>query len=350
MAKTSKTIPQKEKAPSSQPPADKIPVEPRPEEYVLGACVLTSNFKVDKDSSVPGRCEPVSKYMCSITEGHLEQLKKDCNWENKKTVIPSLEEDITTYVKGLLSVGKVAVLRPPPGEEEASISVPKSVKDNKRKRASSSKDPKSKMRTARKPKKNIISLTMESVLHLRDEDKEEEENDGSVLVARMKKTIDAPKAAESMVIYKAPPRTEEISDEGSGRVPELLEIEDASHRSQQTVGISEALRTEENAPSESLGAIATTVHREACSRSRAELRRYEADLRRVIEERNTLRLLFRQRKEEIKDLRAELAKAQQEQIDLTEQVMIILKIHGLDSGMMANILISHLQQKLEVFV
>ncbi|XP_075090410.1 uncharacterized protein LOC107785141 isoform X3 [Nicotiana tabacum] len=286
-------------------------------------------------------------------------------------------------------VGKDAVLRPSSVEEEASASDPKPVKDNKRKRASASEDPKSKMRMTRKSRKNTIPLTVESVLRLRDED-EEEENDGSVLVARMKKSIDAPKAAESMVIYKAPPQTEEMSREGSGRVPKSLKIEDASHRSQQPVGISEwagpeALRTEENAPSESLGAIvigdlptlpafsewaireaqalgalemswshegedpfsglftgvedaaspsdvsglfcemqqalnrAVAIHREACSRSRAELHRFEADLRRVTEERNVLRLLSGQREEEIKGIRTELAKAHQDQTDLTEQ-------------------------------
>ncbi|XP_070034853.1 uncharacterized protein [Nicotiana tomentosiformis] len=306
MAKTSKTIPQKEKASSSQPAADKIPVEPRPEEYVPGAFVLISDFKVDKGSSVPGRC-----------------------------------------------VGKDAVLRPPSIEEEAPASIPKPVKDNKRKRASASEDPKPKTRMARKPGKNAIPLTVESVLRLRDKDEEEVGNDGSVLVARMKKTTNAAKAAESMVIYKAPPQAEEISEEGSGRGPESLEIEDSSHRSRRTVGTSEgagpvALRTEENAPSESLGAIAAAVHRETCSRSRAELRRYEADLRWVTEERNALRLLFGQREEEIKDLRVELAKTQQDQTDLTEQVMVILKTYGLDSGTVANILISQLQQKLEV--
>ncbi|XP_070035661.1 intracellular protein transport protein uso1-like [Nicotiana tomentosiformis] len=52
--------------------------------------------------------------------------------------------------------------------------------------------------------------------------------------------------------------------------------------------------------------------------------------------------------EEIKDLRAELAKAYQDQTDLTEQVMIILKTHGLASGTVDNISISQMQQKLEV--
>ncbi|XP_070042580.1 uncharacterized protein [Nicotiana tomentosiformis] len=301
MAKTSKTIPQKEKASSSQSAAEKASVEPQPEECVPGACVLTSDFKVDKGSSVPGRC-----------------------------------------------VGKDVVLMPSSIEEEASTSDPKPVKDNKRKRASASEDPKSKMRMARKSRKNTIPLTVESVLHLRDEDGVEE-NDGSVLVARMKRSINAPKAAESMVIYKARLQTEEMSRKGSGKDPKSLEIEDASHRSQQmSEGAGpEALRTEENASSESLGAIAVAVNQEACSQSRAELHRFEADLRRVTEERNALRLLSDQREEEIKGLRDELAKAHKDQTDLTEQVMIILRTHGLDSGSEDNISISQLQQKLE---
>ncbi|XP_070035233.1 uncharacterized protein [Nicotiana tomentosiformis] len=267
MAKTSKNISQKEKASSSQSTADKTPVEPRPKKCVPGACVLTSDFKVNKGSPVPGRFEPVSRYMCSIIEEHLEQIRKDCNWENKEVVIPSPEEDITTHVKGFLGLGKDAVLRALSGDEEASAFIPKPVKDNKRKRASTSEDPKSKMRTVRKPRKNTIPLTEESVRRLRDED-EEEEDDGSVLVARVKKTIEASKEARSMV--------------------------------------------------------ATAVHRESCSRSRSELRQYEADLRRVMEERNALRLLFGQREEEIKDLRAELAKAYQDQADLTEQMLEVI--------------------------
>ncbi|XP_070034425.1 uncharacterized protein [Nicotiana tomentosiformis] len=204
--------------------------------------------------------------------------------------------------KGTLLVktglGKDAVLRPLSGEEETPAPVPKLAKDHKRKRASTSEDPQPKTRAARKPRKNTIPLTEESVHRLRDEDEEEEKDDGSILVPRVKKTIDAPKATGSMVVYEPLPQTWGISEKGSGKVPELLEIEDASHRSQQT---------------------ALVVHREACSRSRAELSRYEANLRRVTEERNALRLLCGQREEEIRELRAELAKAHQDQTDLTEQ-------------------------------
>ncbi|XP_009624994.1 uncharacterized protein [Nicotiana tomentosiformis] len=183
-----------------------------------------------------------------------------------------------------------------------------------------------------------------------------------------------------MMLHKAPPRTEGIPEKDLGGVPELSEIEDASHRNQQMGDMSEgalleSLRTEENAPSDSFGAAAiensptfpafsagvireaqalgaleldrphdgedpfrdlftgiedvagtsdaldlfhgvqqalnqaAAVYREACSRSQNELRRYESDLQQVTEERNSLKLLLGQRGEEIKHLRAELAKA-----------------------------------------
>ncbi|XP_070043098.1 uncharacterized protein [Nicotiana tomentosiformis] len=65
---------------------------------------------------------------------------------------------------------------------------------------------------------------------------------------------------------------------------------------------------------------ASTLHREACSRSRAELSRYEADLQRLTEKRNAIRLHCEQREEEIKDLRADLTKSHQDQTDLTKQL------------------------------
>ncbi|XP_070036894.1 uncharacterized protein [Nicotiana tomentosiformis] len=124
--------------------------------------------------------------------------------------------------------------------------------------------------------------------------------------------------------------------------------EDNDELRKETRQLREELRRDREAQAQQIATLATAVHREACSRSRVELRRYEADLRRVTEERNALRLFFGQREEKIKDLRAELAKAHQDQTDLIEQVKIILKTHGLDTGMVANILISQLQQKLEV--
>ncbi|XP_070040585.1 kinesin-like protein klpA [Nicotiana tomentosiformis] len=280
-------------------------------------------------------------------------------------------------------MGKDAVMKTPSGEEKTLTPVPKPVKDNKRKRASTSEDPKLKIKTARKPRKKTIPLTKESSRCQRDKDEEEEEeekkNDGSILVARVKKTIDASKATGSIAFDEAPSRTEGMSEKDSGKVLEFLEIEDASHRSQQMVGIyegvsPEALRTEGNAPSDSLGEIvigdsptlpafsewairedraletheALALYQEEFSKSRTELSRREDDFRGLSEERNALKLLNGQKEEEIKDLRAELGKAYQDQTDLTEQVLIILKTHGLNSGTVANISISQLQQKLEV--
>nr|XP_016459664.1 PREDICTED: agamous-like MADS-box protein AGL81 [Nicotiana tabacum] len=64
-------------------------------------------------------------------------------------------------------------------------------------------------------------------------------------------------------------------------------------------------------------------------------------------ERNALKLISGQKEQEIIDPRAELTKAHQDQTDLIEKVMKILKAPGLDSGTMANISISQLQQKIE---
>ncbi|XP_075086918.1 uncharacterized protein LOC107811196 isoform X2 [Nicotiana tabacum] len=69
---------------------------------------------------------------------------------------------------------------------------------------------------------------------------------------------------------------------------------------------------------------AAAVHREQCSRSQNELHRYEANLQRATDERNSLRLSIGQREEEIKDLRAKLAKACRDQTDLSEQDILFL--------------------------
>ncbi|XP_070034552.1 uncharacterized protein [Nicotiana tomentosiformis] len=367
MAKTSQTIPQKEKASSSQCAADDTPIEPRPEECVPGACVLTYDFKVDKGSPVLGRCVPgfpgcPEQFPISRIGYELLSLPPHT---------PSAHGAISQRVGGRPKI-----------MEKTLASVSKLVKENKRKRAIVPEDPKPKKRTARKPNNNVIPLTVELVLCLRDADEEEEKNDGSALAARMKRTTDAPSAAGSMTLHEAPPRTEDIPEKNSGGIPDLSKIEYSSHRSQRMGDMSERdpLRTEENAPSDSFGAAAiedsptfsvfsegvireaqalgdldldrphdgkdpfrdlftgvedvagtgdepdlfhgaAKVHRETCSRSQNEMRRYEADLQRVIDERKSLTLLLGQREEEIKNLRDELAKAYRDQTDLSKQMI-----------------------------
>ncbi|XP_070035706.1 uncharacterized protein [Nicotiana tomentosiformis] len=73
---------------------------------------------------------------------------------------------------------------------------------------------------------------------------------------------------------------------------------------------------------------ASVFNREAFSRSRVELSRYEADLRGITEERNAFKLLCGQREEEIKDLRAELAKAHQDHSDLIKQLQQKIEVIG----------------------
>ncbi|XP_070036435.1 uncharacterized protein [Nicotiana tomentosiformis] len=272
-------------------------------------------------------------------------------------------------------------------------------RNRRRKKISTSKDTEPKKKADRKPNKNIILLTKDSVRRLRDKYEEEEEDD-SGLVARVGMSTEAPKATESVKTVENPSRDEGVSGRDLGEVPESSRIEDASHHNKPTVGTTEgagleAPRDGENAPSDPLGAIeiggfqllpsfaeemiqearalktlsiegaheredpfhdyftgdgdvtglrnlevsrkdsgeasslfneaqqalnrASALYREAFSRSRAELSQYEADLRGLTKERNALRLLCGKKEEEIKDIRAELAKAHQDQTDLIEQ-------------------------------
>ncbi|XP_070050789.1 uncharacterized protein [Nicotiana tomentosiformis] len=187
IAKTSKTAPQKETTPSSQPAGGKTPVEPRLEECIPGGARETPTSRPIK----PRRFQP--------------------------------------------------------------------AKVKKRKKTSTSEDPKPKKNPVRKPKKYIVALPADVIQRLREKE-EEDEDDGSELVARVKKTIEAPKAAESVVVEEIPPRVEGVLEKDSGKVPESSKIEDASHRDEKKAGMSEgtgseALHSKENAPSGSLGAI-----------------------------------------------------------------------------------------------
>ncbi|XP_070042924.1 uncharacterized protein [Nicotiana tomentosiformis] len=200
-------------------------------------------------------------------------------------------DDLVDQLQGL---GKDAVMRPLSGEEETSILTLKPAKDKKRKKISTSEDPEPKKKASRKPKKNTILLTEDSIRRLREEDEE----DDSRQVARVVMSTEAPKATESVKATETPSRDERVSGKDLGEVPESSRIEDASHH---------------NEP------MASALHREPFSRSRAELSWYEADIQRLTEERNPLNLLGRQKVEKIKDLRAELATTHKDQTNLIEQ-------------------------------
>lgn len=90
-----------------------------------------------------------------------------------------------------------------------------------------------------------------------------------------------------------------------------------------------------------------TLHLEAFTKSQAELNWCEANLKRLIEERDALKRLYVQKEEEIRDLRADLAQAHKKEIELDVQLTILLKECGLHPTMEAINSISQLQQKLE---
>ncbi|XP_070045648.1 protein WEAK CHLOROPLAST MOVEMENT UNDER BLUE LIGHT 1-like [Nicotiana tomentosiformis] len=57
----SKTVPQKKIASSSRSAGGEDVEEPRPEEFVLVECLSVGDFKIEKPSPIPGRCEPMSR-------------------------------------------------------------------------------------------------------------------------------------------------------------------------------------------------------------------------------------------------------------------------------------------------
>ncbi|XP_070040085.1 KNR4/SMI1 homolog [Nicotiana tomentosiformis] len=127
------------------------------------------------------------------------------------------------------------------------------------KRTSTSKNPKPKKNPVRKPKKDIVALHADVIQRLREKE-EDDDDDGSELVVRVKKTIESPKAAESVVVEEIPPRAKGVLEKDSGKFSESSKFEDASRRDGQKAGMSEgsrseALRSEENALSGSLGEI-----------------------------------------------------------------------------------------------
>nr|XP_033513327.1 uncharacterized protein LOC117278004 isoform X1 [Nicotiana tomentosiformis] len=87
-------------------------------------------------------------------------------------------------------LGKDVVMRPPSGDEEVLQPTSKPEKAIKRKMALDSEGQKPKKRAARKPKVNVIPLTMASVISLRDEEEEEEEESDSGLLARARASTD----------------------------------------------------------------------------------------------------------------------------------------------------------------
>ncbi|XP_070037112.1 uncharacterized protein [Nicotiana tomentosiformis] len=307
MAKTSKTVPQKEKASSSRPFGDKASVEPPTYEYVPGSCTLKIDFKVENPSSVPGRCAT-----------------------------------------------KDAILRPSSGEEGTKFPVPEPGKDKKQKAISRSEDPKPKTRRVRR---KAIALSMDSVQRLREEEEEEKEkDDASALVIRYMKAIEVARASEPMAAVPVgvgsgiPSLDQSIPSDGTmtvGHLPSLPTFfEEALKEARE-------LKTPDMGGGSSVGdpcqdcftgvddasdigdvsLLLEEVQRfisRAISRFRVDLSQCEVELQKVSGERDALQLLSIQKDEAIKDLQADLAKLQQkvEKIGLLREEVDQIKVEG----------------------
>ncbi|XP_019225849.1 PREDICTED: actin cytoskeleton-regulatory complex protein pan1-like [Nicotiana attenuata] len=123
-------------------------------------------------------------------------------------LLPSLEEGMS--------------MRPPlPGEEEIS----KPDKGKKRKKEASTKSPRSKKSTVRRPQTDATVLTLTAAVSLRAKDEDDDDGDRS-LVQRVRRSADAPqavgrKSAKSGKADVDQTRAEETLEDGLGVVPEL---------------------------------------------------------------------------------------------------------------------------------
>ncbi|XP_070022673.1 uncharacterized protein [Nicotiana sylvestris] len=180
MAKTSKTVPQKEKAFF----------------FFFSAAVAWMSH------AVPDLEDWVRKL--AATSSHAERCWRDLargRWEAKNH-----------------GLGDVAELRPTPLGEEV---VPKSAKDKKKRRDPPSNTPEPKKSRARKPKDDSAALSSSVAQKLQDEE-EEREDAGCELMPRKRGNIEASKAAGPVTVDETHPRTEEISEGCGASFPETF--------------------------------------------------------------------------------------------------------------------------------
>nr|XP_033509407.1 DNA ligase 1-like [Nicotiana tomentosiformis] len=314
MAKTSKFVPQKETPFSSRPFENALHVaieeliqEPHLKSFIPTGCPTGADFKVEKTSSVSSRCEPVSRYICLITNSVLEKVNEECNWADKLIVVPTPKESITTHVEGFLSVYTYPFTLSP--LDPVIIDSSKRYEDKNKKirkdlSSSSHEKKKTRKRLAHKPKENTSTreLTSDSLHRLRDEseeeEEEEEEEEDSNLVACVRSGSELPQTREA---------DEETMAEASelGRVEAVL------------------TRTEE-------------VDKETM----AEFKRQEVKTRELTEKKDAYKLLSEKSQ-------AELEAAQKENADLVEKVRRVFKVSDNESDIMANDSNPQVQKKLD---
>ncbi|XP_070008302.1 golgin IMH1-like [Nicotiana sylvestris] len=192
----------------------------------------------------------------------------------------------------------------------------------------------------------LIHVDIDSVHQLNEE--EEDEGEESALVTRARNPVEAVKHSEPEILPHGEKGSEEKHKEAQAlqtpdpsRVPgEEDPFWDCFTRVDNVVDLNDASTLFEKA---------RRLFSQAFTRFRAELSQCEAELKKSSNEGKALRLLYSQKEEKLKDLRADLAKACQNEAELDKQVALIWQEYGLlDPTVEANTSVSQLQQKLDM--
>ncbi|XP_070049865.1 microtubule-associated protein 70-2-like [Nicotiana tomentosiformis] len=118
MAKTSKIVPQKEKASSSRPSDDKAPVEPSVHDYVPGPCILKTDFKAISRFQVDlSQCEAELQKV----SGEIDALRLLCS--QKDEAIKDLQADLAKVHEEGVKLDKQAEVKSSKGLADKSIVV-----------------------------------------------------------------------------------------------------------------------------------------------------------------------------------------------------------------------------------
>ncbi|XP_070035711.1 uncharacterized protein [Nicotiana tomentosiformis] len=287
MAKTSKTVPQKEKASSSRPSGDKAPVEPSTYDYIPSPCV-TKDAALRPSSGEEGTKSPVPKSRKD------KKRKAASRSEGPKPKTQRVRRKAIA-----LSIDSVQRLREEEDEKE-------------------------------------------------DEEEEEEEGGSSTLVTRSTRAIEVTEAPEPMaaVPVEVDPRipsldrnapSDSLGTMTVGYSPSLPTF------SEEALKEARELKTPDIGGGSSVGdsfrdcftgvddgsdiGDASLLLEEAqrfitraISRFRVDLIQCEVELQKVSGERDALRLLCSQKDQAIKDLQVDLPKAREEEAELDKQV------------------------------
>ncbi|XP_070020347.1 uncharacterized protein [Nicotiana sylvestris] len=168
--------------------------------------------------------------------------------------------------------------------------------------ASKPENPQDKKTPTLRLRKKLIHVDLDSThLFLDDEENESEE---LALVTRTRKRIEVTKSSKPETL----PRGEETPKKDSSKAPESPEIEDIT-------------------------------------KFKAELIQCEAELKKSLDEKKALRLLCIQKEEELKDLRADLAKAHKNKAELDKQLQQKLELIGQLRGEVDQVKVDYNQWK-----